>query len=162
MVLNLLHLNSAHLLGGVYKLAAVEENGTLSPRIKLSENEEKITNPGYKTVFRFKDKETGKFIADLIALAGEKFDPADGITLFDPIHTYKKTVLEPNTYTVEELLVPLFVNGECVYEEKSLDEIVTYCNEQKILPLGTNINVSIIRKNIMLIFLTSFMILRKS
>lgn len=118
-------------LGGVYKLAAVEENGTLSPRIKLSENEEKITNPGYKTVFRFKDKETGKFIADLIALAGETFDPADGITLFDPIHTYKKTVLKPNTYTVEELLVPLFINGECVYEEKSLDEIVAYCNDQK-------------------------------
>lgn len=118
-------------LGGVYKLAAVEENGKLSPRIKLSENEEKITNPGYKTVFRFKDSKTGMFIADLIALAGETFDSADGITLFDPVHTYKKTVLKPNTYTVEELLVPLFVNGKCVYEERKLDNIAKYCKEQK-------------------------------
>lgn len=118
-------------LGGVYKLAAVEENGELSPRIKLSENEEKITNPGYKTVFRFKDKATKKFIADLIALNGETFDSSEDITLFDPVNTYKKTTLKADTYTVEELLVPLFIDGNCVYEERSLDEIKEYCNLQK-------------------------------
>ncbi len=117
-------------LGGVYKLAAIYKNGELVPKIKLSNSTEKTTNPGDKTVFRIKDKETGMFIADLIALEGETFDPANGITLFDPIDTYKKMYLSPNTYTIEELLKPVFINGECVYERRSIDEICKYRKEQ--------------------------------
>lgn len=117
--------------GGVYKLSAIEKDGKIIPKIKLSEDAIKITNPGMKTVFRVTIKETGKFFADLIALAGEKFDPADGITLFDPLHPYKKTVLEPNSYTIEEILLPIILNGECVCELPELSEIQEYCKRQK-------------------------------
>lgn len=117
-------------LGGVYKLAAIEVNGEMIPKIKLSETAAKTTNPGNKTVFRLIQKETGMFLADLIALEGETFHPEDGITLFDPIDTYKKTTLQPNTYTVEKLLVPIFEQGTCVYQRPTLAEIQARCQEQ--------------------------------
>lgn len=117
-------------LGGVYKLAAIEVDGQMVPKIKLSETAAKTTNPGNKTVYRFIQKETGMFIADLIALEGEIFDPAEGITIFDPIDTYKKTTLQPNTYTVEKLLVPIFKKGTCLYQRPTMMESQARCQEQ--------------------------------
>ncbi len=116
--------------GGVYKLAAVEKDGDFIPKIKLSENNVKITNPGNKTIYRLYDKETGKLKADLIALVGETYDPSQELLLFDPISTWKKTKLPPNSYQVRELLIPVFLNGQCVYESPSVMEIRAICERE--------------------------------
>lgn len=114
--------------GGVYKLAAIEDkDGHFIPKIKVSENVEKVTNPGNKTVFRLYDKENGKIKADLIALADEKYSADEALMIFDPIATWKKTRLSAGSYTVRELLVPVFTAGECVYESPSVMEIRDYC-----------------------------------
>ena len=115
--------------GGVYKLVAVENaDGTIKPKIKISENVEKITNPGYKKPYRVFDKETGKMIADYIALAHEVFDENEPLLLFDPVNTWKhKTV---TNYRLECLHIPVFLGGECVYESPSVHEIRDYCREQ--------------------------------
>ncbi len=117
--------------GGVYKLAAIEDaDGNFSPKIKVSENVEKVTNPGNKTVFRLYDKESGKIRADLISLADEKYSSDKPLMIFDAIATWKKTLLEAGSYTVRELLVPVFVHGECVYESPSVMEIRDYCAKE--------------------------------
>ena len=117
--------------GGVYKLAAIEDaDGNFSPKIKVSENVEKVTNPGNKTVFRLYDKESGKIRADLISLADEKYSSDKPLMIFDAIATWKKTLLEAGSYTVRELLVPVFVHGECVYESPSVMEIRYYCAKE--------------------------------
>lgn len=117
--------------GGVYKLAAIEDaDGNFSPKIKVSENVEKVTNPGNKTVFRLYDKESGKIRADLISLADEKYSSDKPLMIFDAIATWKKTLLEAGSYTVRELLVPIFVHGECVYESPSVMEIRDYCAKE--------------------------------
>ena len=119
-------------LGGVYKLAAIQnESGEFVPKIKLSENTEKITNPGNKTIYRIYEKESGKVKADLICFADETFDPSEDLLLFDPIETWKKTRMKGGTYTVRELMVPVFINGECVYPQKTVTEIAAYCKEEK-------------------------------
>ena len=119
--------------GGVYKLAAIKDKNTgeYIPKIKLSENEEKITNPGNKTIYRIYGKDTHKIIADLICLADETFDENKSLLLFDPVATWKKTMLAPGTYTMRELLVPVFKNGECVYESPTVMEIRAYCQQEK-------------------------------
>ncbi|WP_429142983.1 nicotinate phosphoribosyltransferase [Anaerotaenia torta] len=117
--------------GGVYKLAAIEKNGEFQPKIKLSENQWKITNPGNKKVVRIYEKESGKVMADLIALNEETFHPSEGLLLFDPIATWKKTYLKPDTYTLRELLVPVFLSGECVYTSPSVMEIRDYCLKEQ-------------------------------
>jgi len=118
--------------GGVYKLAAImdRELGKFIPKIKLSENSEKITNPGNKTVYRIYDKENHKIIADLISNAEEKFEPSHSLLLFDPIETWKKTMLKPNTYTIREIMVPVFKHGVCVYESPEVMEIREYCMKE--------------------------------
>ena len=116
--------------GGVYKLAAVEIDGEMIPKIKLSENPAKITNPGNKTVYRIYDKESGKIRADYITLADETFDDSEDLLLFDPNATWKKTRLEGGTYTMKEILVPIFKNGQCVYDSPSVMEIQKHCKEQ--------------------------------
>ena len=115
--------------GGVYKLVAVEkEDGSLKPKIKISENIEKITNPGYKKPYRIFDGETGQAIADYVALADEEMDGKEPILLFDPVNTWKhKTV---TNYRIECLHVPVFLGGECVYNSPSVHEIRDYCREQ--------------------------------
>lgn len=114
--------------GGVYKLAAVEEDDKIVPRIKLSENEEKITNPGYKMVWRLYDKDTNKAIGDVITLADEVIDESKPYTIFDPVSVWKKK--EVTNFYAEKLQVPVFINGECVYESPSVEEIKNYCKEQ--------------------------------
>ncbi|MCL6636377.1 MAG: nicotinate phosphoribosyltransferase [Alicyclobacillus sp.] len=106
-------------LGAVYKLVAQEENGQLQPRIKISENANKVTNPGKKKLLRL--YVGGRASADLIALDDEEFDPREPLELFDPVHTYKRKVIQH--YDIEALLVPVFVGGELVYELPELPAI---------------------------------------
>ena len=129
---NLITSKDCPAFGGVYKLAAIynEETGEYIPKIKLSENTAKITNPGNKTVFRLYDKENGKLKADLIALADETIDETKDLLIFDPIETWKKTLLEAGTYTVRELLVPIFEKGICVYNSPEVMEIKEYCSKE--------------------------------
>ncbi len=118
--------------GGVYKMAAIEdENGNFIPKIKISENSEKITNPGSKTIFRIYDNDTGKIRADLICLDDETFDTSQDMTLFDPLEPWKKTKLAGGSYSMRELLVPIFKNGNCVYESPSVMEIRDICTKEK-------------------------------
>ena len=92
---------------------------------------EKVTNPGNKTVYRIYDKETGKIKADLICLVGEVFDESKDMKLFDPNAPWKKTTLSGGSYTLRELLVPVFQKGECVYESPSVMDIQRYCTKEK-------------------------------
>ncbi len=116
--------------GGVYKLAAIEKDGVFIPKIKLSENPIKITNPGNKTVFRIYDKETKKIKADLIAFADEIIPENEPLHLFDPIATWKRTTLPAGSFTVRNLLVPVFLKGNCVYESPSVMDIRAYCQKE--------------------------------
>ena len=127
---NLITSKNTPAFGGVYKLAAVEIDGEMIPKIKLSENPAKITNPGNKTVYRIYDKESGKIRADYITLADETFDESKDLLLFDPNATWKKTRLEGGTYTMKEILVPIFKNGQCVYDSPSVMDIQKHCKEQ--------------------------------
>lgn len=115
--------------GGVYKLVGIENaDGTVKPKIKISENIEKITNPGYKKPYRVYDGQTGQAIADYIALADEVIDPTEPLLLFDPISTWKhKTVTD---YRIEPLHVPVFLNGECVYDLPDIHTVRDYCRSQ--------------------------------
>ncbi|MGI6070979.1 MAG: nicotinate phosphoribosyltransferase [Blautia sp.] len=119
--------------GGVYKLAAIKDRDEddFTPKIKLSENSEKITNPGNKTVFRIYNKTTGKIKADLIALADETFDENENMIIFDPIDTWKKTRILGGTYVIQELLVPVFQKGKCVYTSPSVMELRNFCAKQQ-------------------------------
>lgn len=117
--------------GGVYKLAAIEKDGKFIPKIKISENTEKITNPGDKTIYRVYDKETGKLRADLICFADETYDTSEELLLFDPNATWKKTRLPGGSYTMREMLKPIFIHGECVYTSPSVMEIAAYCRQEK-------------------------------
>ena len=122
--------------GGVYKLAAVKDpvTGAFWPKIKLSENPEKVTNPGNKTVFRIYSKTTGKIKADLICLADEVLDPEETMVIFDPVNTWKKTKVLGGTYTVRELLIPVFRDGKRVYASPSVKELRQIClHEQETL-----------------------------
>lgn len=129
---NLITAKDNPAFGGVYKLAAIKDaDGEFIPKIKLSENTEKVTNPGNKTIYRVYEKESGKIKADLICLVGEVFDENEPLLLFDPVEPWKKTKLAAGTYTLRELLVPIFKNGECVYESPKVMEIREYCSHEK-------------------------------
>ncbi len=118
--------------GGVYKLAAIKKPSEkeFTAKIKISENPEKITNPGNKTIYRIYDNETGKIKADLICLVGETYDTSEDLLIFDPISTWKKSLLPANSYHLRELLVPIFINGQCVYNSPSTMEIKQHCEEE--------------------------------
>ncbi len=133
---NLITSKDCPSFGGVYKLAAIldKETGKFIPKIKLSENAEKITNPGNKTIRRIYNKETGKIIADLICLVDEEYDSSKSLLLFDPVETWKKTHLKGGTYTMKELMVQVFDKGKCVYTSPSVMVIREHCiNEQATL-----------------------------
>ena len=117
--------------GGVYKLSAIMgEDGNFVPKIKLSENTEKVTNPGNKKIYRIYEKESGKIRADLICLVEETFTEDQQILLFDPAEPWKKTKLSPGEFTLRELMIPVFVNGKCVYRSPKVMEIRDYCTEE--------------------------------
>lgn len=127
----LITASSEPVFGGVYKLCATEENGVITPKIKISENVVKITNPHYKKIYRIFDNKTGKAAADLICVHDEKIDETKPLELFDPDFTWKrKTVTD---FTAKELQIPVFLNGRCVYKSPTIGEIREYCAEQ----LGT-------------------------
>lgn len=117
--------------GGVYKLAAVmDENGVFIPKIKLSENTEKVTNPGDKIIYRVYEKDTGKFKADLICLSDEVYNENDPLLLFDPQEPWKKTKLAGGTYTLRPMLTQIFKKGECCYTSPKVMEIREYCKHE--------------------------------
>ena len=116
-------------LGGVYKMSAVIENGVEIPKIKLSDNFAKITNPGFKNVYRIYDKTTGKAEADLIYLRSEEeYDETEPLTITHPTERWKKTTYKD--YTLKSLLVPIILNGEQVYEMPTLKEIKAYAKSE--------------------------------
>ena len=125
----LITARSEPVFGGVYKLAAVEkENGEIVPRIKISENVAKITNPHFKKLYRLFANDSGKAIADYMCLHDEVVDDSQDMVIFDPEATWKqKTVYN---FTAKELQVPIFKNGEMVYKQPSLSEIRDYCLQQ--------------------------------
>jgi len=125
---NLITSKDCPAFGGVYKLAAVmdDETGTFIPKIKLSENTEKITNPGNKTVYRVYDKD-GMIKADLIAFADETYSEQDSLLLFDPIETWKKTLLPPGEYSLRQIMIQVFKQGECIYDSPKVMDIQKYC-----------------------------------
>ncbi len=118
--------------GGVYKLAAIKkpEDKEFTAKIKISENPEKITNPGNKTVYRIYDNTTKKIKADLICLTGESYDTSEDMKIFDPISTWKKSTIPGGTYHIRELLVPIFINGQCVYESPDTMTVKAYCEKE--------------------------------
>ena len=125
----LITARSEPVFGCVYKLAAVEdEAGNIIPKIKVSENVGKITNPHFKKVYRFYGNDTGKAIADYICLHDEVVDDSRDLEIFDPQATWKRKNIY--NFTAKELLVPIFKNGELVYDMPSLPEIQKYCAEQ--------------------------------
>lgn len=115
-------------LGGVYKLAAEEVDGKFVPRIKISENPAKITNPGVKLLYRFYDRRSGKALADLLALDEEDFSSGEPLEIFDPENTWKRMTL--CDYRMRQLLVPVFENGELVYDSPALSEIAAYAKQE--------------------------------
>ena len=119
--------------GGVYKLAAVKDadSTNFTPKIKLSENTEKVTNPGNKTVYRIYSKSTGKIKADLICLADEVFDPEETMIIFDPADTWKKTKVLGGTYELRELLVPVIREGKRVYTSPEVMDLREYCQKEQ-------------------------------
>lgn len=118
---NLITSKDCPSFGGVYKLAAIMEDGeNFTPKIKLSDNSEKITNPGNKKIYRIYEKENNKIKADLICLENETFTENEDMHLFDPHEPWKKTVLKAGTFTLKEMLVKVFDKGQCVYHSDSV------------------------------------------
>ncbi len=118
---NLITSKDCPSFGGVYKLAAIMEDGEIfTPKIKLSDNTEKITNPGNKKIYRIYEKDNNKIKADLICLENETFTENEDMHLFDPHEPWKKTILKAGTFTLKELLVKVFENGKCMYHSDSV------------------------------------------
>ena len=124
----LITASSEPVFGGVYKLCAVEENGEIKPKIKISENVAKITNPHYKKLYRIFDNKTGKAEADLICVFDEKIDESKPLELFDPDYTWKRKTM--TDFTAKELQVPVFIKGKRVYNSPDIASIRSYCAEQ--------------------------------
>ena len=129
---NLITSKDCPAFGGVYKLAAIydKQNARYIPKIKRSENPEKITNPGNKIIHRIYNKADGKLIGDLLSLHTEHFSEGRNLMIFDPVHTWKKTYLAAGTFTLRQLLEPVFRKGECVYTSPSVMEIRDICQKE--------------------------------
>ena len=120
---------SEPVFGGVYKLAAVEDQqGNITPKIKISENVEKITIPHFKKVYRFYGNDTGKAIADYLTVYDETVDDSQNLEIFDPDATWKRK--EVYHFEARELLVPIYQKGKLVYKRPGIEEIKKYCTEQ--------------------------------
>lgn len=114
--------------GGVYKLSAVERNGEVLPKMKISENVGKITNPCNKDLFRLYDRKNDKAIADVITVAGESIDEQSPYELFDPVQTWKRKTV--TGFRVRRLLEPVFIQGKCVYSRRTMAQIRQNCLEE--------------------------------
>ena len=119
---------SEPVFGGVYKMAAVEKDGEIIPKIKISENTEKITNPGFKTVYRLYDKDTFKAIADVITLNGEEIPEGDDYEIFDPHFIWKRKKV--TNFTAKNLRKKIFDNGKLIYKTPTIEEIRNFCKAQ--------------------------------
>lgn len=119
---------SSPIFGGVYKLAAVEQDGKIIPKIKVSENIEKITNPGFKQVYRLYERDSGKAKADVLTLFDEEIDDTKPYEIFDPEHTWKRKTL--TNFRAEKLLIPIFQGGKCVYESPDIHSLQAFCAQQ--------------------------------
>lgn len=119
---------SEPVFGGVYKIVAVNHGNGFEARIKISENVEKVTNPGYKEVWRLYDNDSRKALADVITLKDEVIDNNNSYEIFDPVHTWKKQTL--TNFTAKKLQVPIFINGELVYKSPSVEEIRLKAKEE--------------------------------
>lgn len=128
---NMIVSKSSPVFGGVYKLAAVEKEGVIIPKIKISENTEKITNPGYKKVYRLIEKENNKAIADIIAFHDEVLDEQKDLTIYHQSDAWKNKKLYAGTYEIKPLQTIVFDEGQCVYPEYSLEDIRQYSIKQK-------------------------------
>jgi len=124
----LITARSEPVFGGVYKLTAIEENGEIIPKIKVSENVEKITIPGFKQLYRLYDKTTNKAIADVVTLHDEVINENKPYEIFHPLFTWKRKTL--TNFYARKLLVKIFDKGKCVYESPDIDEIRDYCSDQ--------------------------------
>lgn len=124
----LITASSEPVFGGVYKLAAIENDGQITPRIKISENVEKITLPGFKTIWRLFDSETGKAIADVVTLKDEVINSNMPYELFDPQHTWKRKTI--SNFVAKDIRVQLFKNGKKVYNSPNVCDIQRYCLAQ--------------------------------
>ena len=124
----LITARSEPVFGGVYKLVAVENDGEIVPKIKISENAEKITNPAFKKLYRIFDKTSHKAIADLITLHDEEIDESSPLEIFNPVYTWKKKNLK--NYYVKDLMAKIFENGQPIYESPSVMEIRALCAKE--------------------------------
>ncbi len=125
----LITAKSDPVFGGVYKLCAIEDkDGNINPKIKISENVGKITTPHFKKIYRLRNRENGKAEADLLCVYDETIDDTKPIEIFDPVHTWKRKLME--NYTATELQVPVFKNGELVYKLPEISEIRRHCEEE--------------------------------
>ncbi|MGI6732715.1 MAG: nicotinate phosphoribosyltransferase [Anaerovoracaceae bacterium] len=124
----LITARSEPVFGGVYKMVAIEEDGEIIPKIKISENIEKITTPGFKTLFRLYDKDSGKAIADVITLDHENIPSDEEYEIFDPQFIWKRKIV--SNFEAKNLRVQIFDKGRLVYKLPSIEEIRTYCQEQ--------------------------------
>ena len=124
----LITAKSTPVFGGVYKLVAVEKEGAMEPKIKISENVEKITNPGFKKTWRLYDRDTGKAIADVITMHDETIDDTQAYEIFHPEYTWKRKTV--TNFVARPLQVPIFEKGICVYESPDLQAIQQFCKEQ--------------------------------
>ncbi|MFQ9893580.1 MAG: nicotinate phosphoribosyltransferase, partial [Emergencia sp.] len=124
----LITAKSEPVFGGVYKLTALEKDGVIIPKIKISENVEKITNPGFKTLYRLFDKNNHKALADVMTVDGEEIPEIDGYEIFDPNAIWKKKKL--SNFYAKNIRIQLFDHGKCVYESPDIEEIKAYCKSQ--------------------------------
>ncbi|BBH26162.1 nicotinate phosphoribosyltransferase [Intestinibaculum porci] len=130
---NMITSKSAPVFGGVYKMAAVEKDGKIIPKIKISENTEKITNPGYKKVYRLIEKETQKALGDIIMFANEKINVNDDLTIYSQFDKWLNKTLPAGEFEYFELQKPVFKDGQCIYPEYTLDEIRENVKKQSAL-----------------------------
>lgn len=123
---NLVCSKSTPVFGGVYKMSAVYEDEKMIPKIKVSENVEKVTNPAFKDLYRIYDKETMKAIGDIMTVHGEVLDPNQDLTIYHQMNSWKNKTIPAGTYIIKDLLEPIFINGELVYDVPKLSAIRDY------------------------------------
>jgi nicotinate phosphoribosyltransferase len=124
----LITAKSESVFGGVYKLSAIENEAVIIPKIKISENVGKITNPGFKQLWRFFDRDSGKALADVISLGHEDIDDNLPYEIFDPEHLWKRKTI--TNFYAKKLLIKIFDKGQCIYESPDLKTIKGYCQQQ--------------------------------